>query len=160
LPDQKIELTAPAHLRWRRDRALEVAALRIRGAGRTLTGEVALDASYALARRADPQATATLALRRAALEGVDPVRPELGAQPGRTRGWAELEAHVGRAELHVTADVPLATGVGGAPTLAARGPVSLHVRSKDLILRDLPLIARQLSRRGVNGGAVSFEADV
>ncbi len=105
---------------------------------------------------------AALSLRKLALSGLDPVDADAWIKVERRQAAARVNATMAKAELRVDATVPLIPGRAGdgAPKLAETGPIAVEVKSNQIQVQELPILRKQLARRGVSGGSVNLVASV
>jgi autotransporter translocation and assembly factor TamB len=161
---QTVALQKPVSLRWRANDLVEVGELKVLARGAKLAGIFQVSGLYRLDRRGrqEPRATAALSLRKASVGGLDPMDADAWVKLGRTQLASGLQAKVGgKADIQMTASVPLAPGrAGGGPGLAREGPLAVQLKTSQIKLDELPLLSRQLARRGVSGGTVSLVASV
>ena len=161
---QAIALQKPVGIRWRAGDLVELGELKVSAKGSKLSGDFKASGMYRLdvGGRLEPRATAALSMRKAVVTGMDPVDADGWVKLWRKRLQGGIEAKVaGKADLKVAAEVPLVPGRGGAaPRLAKDGPLDVQVHTNKIQLQDLPLLHKQLSRRGVSGGIVSLAASI
>ncbi len=173
---QTIALRQPARLAWRAGDRVELGAVRLHGAGHRFNGDLEVGGLYRLGparNREEPLARLDLGLHRASFGGLDPIDARVGAtirqmpsasvsasSPSPAALEAVLEAHVGGAQIHGDATVPVSLSRFGPRGLAPRGPIAVHLATGRIALRELPLLERELARRGLVGGMAHVDATV
>jgi autotransporter translocation and assembly factor TamB len=161
---QTIALQKPVTVRWRANDLVELGETKILARGAKLAGVFQASGMYRLDRRGrqEPRATGALSLRKASVGGLDPMDADAWLKLSRTQLSAGADAKVGgKADIHLSLGVPVVPGpTGGAPQLAKDGPLNVQVKTSQIRIDELPLLSKQLARRGVSGGTVSLVASV
>jgi hypothetical protein len=160
---QQLALMSSARVRYRTggpDEELTLGRTVVKGAGARFTGQVTLQGE--LRPRATgrvPLAHAVLRLARASTGGLTPIDADVEANVTRTRGTVHVDAAMpsAGARVKLDADVPLEVPRRGAPRLASRGPVTLHLTTNKIQLQEIPVAQRALARQGVTGGTMTLE---
>jgi autotransporter translocation and assembly factor TamB len=158
---QSLALQKPAPLHWRANDIVEVGGLHVRGTGYKLTGDVIVSGLYHLDGRKTPRAKAALKLHQASFNGFDKLDAELQATLDRRTAAVVLKASATNARLQLDAKVPVTyPRRDGPPVLARRGEVAVHLQTDEIKLQDLPLLQKELARRGLSGGTVDLKASL
>jgi autotransporter translocation and assembly factor TamB len=159
--EQAIALLQPVTVHWRADDVVELGDMKVQARGDRFAGHFKLAGMYRLdpGARLEPRATVALSLRKAVVNGFDAMDADGWAKLGRHKLQAGLDASVARAKLQLSADVPLIPARhGGAPRLAKNGALAVQVKTSHIKLQELPVLHKQLARRGLSGGAVDLQA--
>jgi TamB, inner membrane protein subunit of TAM complex len=158
---QALALAHPTSIDARAGDAITLQAAELRGTGFLLTGRAIVHGSYSLAPASrGPRATLALGLREASIAGSPRIEADLAATLEASRLLAQAEAAVAHGRVHLDAALPLATPPGGAPRLAARGPIAVHLTTSALEVQQLPFLVRRLALAGVTDGTLDASAAI
>jgi autotransporter translocation and assembly factor TamB len=160
---QAIALREPVTVRWRADDLVELGDMRFSAKGEKLSGNFKVAGLYRLDRRGrlEPRATLALSLRNAVVGGMDLVDADGWLKLGRKQLQGGLDAKLASARLQLAADLPLLPSrTGSAPKLARNGPLDVQIKTNQIKLQELPVLHKQLARRGLSGGTVSLTASI